>query len=105
MALIKFLSAQANLDLHKCFKTFQLLISFGLLITYVVLFELILYVPVNNFSCQDRSSRVEPVLNSDSAGCETRTSNPSIPSLTLYQLSVFIAIRKISTFFRWNKAL
>ena len=57
-----------------------------------------LYVPVNKFqSCRDGSSWVEPVLKADkvscsriqhseSAGDETRTINPSIPRLTLYQL-------------------
>ena len=49
-------------------------------------------------SCWDRSSWVEPVLSSgkmscsriqhkDSAGDKAQTSNPSIPSLTIYQLS------------------
>ena len=64
-----------------------------------ILFGWILYVPVNNFSVMSgwaflgwasTKQRIVSCLRmqqSDSAGTEARTSNPSIPSLTLYQPS------------------
>ena len=62
----------------------------------VMIFVLILYIPVNNFWCvlqgwtSTKQLYKESCLrtkHSDSSGGETRTSNPLIPSLTLYQLS------------------
>ena len=60
------------------------------LIFNLCLFDLILYLPVNNFSviCWDRSSSVEPVLSKDrtqhSDAGDAQTHGPSISSQALY---------------------
>ena len=73
-------------------KSLELRVAF---ICIFVLFELILYVPVNNYSVISRwgflgwTSNKQRIMtqHSDSLGGESQTSNPTIPSLTFYQPS------------------
>ena len=60
---VRIISFERNLKAKPCMGTMPLL-PFEILGQYLVLFDLILYIPVNNFSVMsDGSFWVEPVLN------------------------------------------